>query len=50
MKKYRLTLTEKNGNGRTRCIYTEAGSEAEARDYFNNNFSRFNNLIRIKEV
>jgi hypothetical protein len=50
MKTYRITLTEKNGTGKTYCIYTEAGSEAEAAAYFNNNFSRFNNLVRIKEV
>jgi len=57
MKRYRITMIERAGvitnridRGNTICIYTDAENEEEARKYFDNNFSRFNDLIKIKEV
>ena len=50
MKRYRLTLIEKNDESKKRfCIYTNANSEDDARQYFENNYNRFNILIKITE-
>jgi len=58
MKRYRITMLERTNEvinnrinrGNPICIYTDAENEEEARKYFDNNFSRFNDLIKIEEV
>lgn len=45
---WRLTLTEKNGNpSRRYSIYCTADSKEAAIAYYEENFSRFNNLVRV---
>lgn len=50
MKAYRLALVEKNSNGKINRIYTVAENESEATKYFEDNFSRFNNLFAVVDV
>lgn len=50
VKSWRLTLTEKNGNGRKNSIYLVAETETEARDHFENHYSRFNRLLKITDI
>lgn len=50
-RKWRLTLCERNDSAaRRNCIYVEAETEIEARDYYEKNFSRFNVLVQLKDV
>ena len=49
MKRFRIWMNEKNSSY-TGYIYVTAHNEEEARDYFNQNFSRFNELSRIEVV
>ena len=49
MKRFRLTLREKNGTFKS-TIYVSACTEEQAKEYFDRNFDRFNVLVAIKEV
>lgn len=48
---WRLTLTEKNGDpNKTYCIRCAAKSKEEAVAYYEENFSRFNNLVKVIKI
>lgn len=46
---WRITLAEKTTCRRS-CIYHEAQTREEAEEYFNKNYNRFNNLVKITDI
>ena len=49
MKRFMLILEEKIGKYMPEMVFVNAETEEEAREYFENNFNRFNNLVKVEE-